>query len=107
MTPCVDGGRANEVEHWHEDAPDGAALILGPPRGQDFRPPRGTASDDVMSIPGSFDIVDFKASELGLSGYPRAPLLPASLRQVVGGAELMCSWIVTMHQLLKETSYLL
>jgi hypothetical protein len=56
----------------------------------------------VTSIPGSFDIVDPGAHELGLSGYPRVPPLPSSWRQVVGGAEFTCSQVVTMGRLLKE-----
>jgi hypothetical protein len=56
-----------------------------------------------MFVPGSFDIVDLGAGELGLSGYPRVPLLPASWRQVAGVAELTCSWVATVHRLLKET----
>jgi hypothetical protein len=55
-----------------------------------------------MSVPGSFDIVDLGAGELGLSDYLRAPPLPANWRKVVGGVELMCSWVATMGQLLKE-----
>jgi hypothetical protein len=39
---------------------------------------------------------------LGLPGYPRAPLWPATWRQVAGGAESMCSWVVIVHRLLKE-----
>jgi hypothetical protein len=34
---------------------------------------------DVSSVPKSFDIVDLGNRELGLSGYPRAPLLPTQL----------------------------
>jgi hypothetical protein len=41
--------------------------------------------------------------ELGLSGYPRAPPLPAIWRQVVGGAELTCLRVATVGRLLKET----
>jgi hypothetical protein len=56
----------------------------------------------VTSVPGPFDIVDLGAGELGLPGNPRAPPLPASWRQVAGGAELTCSWVTTMGRLLKE-----
>jgi hypothetical protein len=34
---------------------------------------------DVSSVPKSFDIVDLGNGELGLSGYPRVPLLPTQL----------------------------
>jgi hypothetical protein len=61
-----------------EDALGEVALAPGPPRGSGFSSPRGAASDHVMSIPGSFNIMDLGISELGLSGYLRAPLLPAS-----------------------------
>jgi hypothetical protein len=78
MTPRIDGDHANEVEPRPEDAPDGAALILGSPRGPGFSPPQGTASDNMMSTLGSLDIVDLGAGELGLPGCPTVPLLPAS-----------------------------
>jgi hypothetical protein len=65
--------------------------------------PRGPLLDDMMFVPGSFDIVDLGVCELGLPGNPRAPLLPASWRQVAGVAELTCSWVATVHRLLKET----
>jgi hypothetical protein len=78
MTPHVDRGRVNEVEPRPEDAPDGAALIIGSPRGPSFSQPRGTSSDDTMSIPGSLDIMDFRAGQLGLLGCPKVPLLPTS-----------------------------
>jgi hypothetical protein len=41
MTPCIDGGHANEVEPRLEDTPNGATLIPG-----------GGTSDDVMSVLG-------------------------------------------------------
>jgi hypothetical protein len=72
MIPCVNSCRANEVEPQPEDASSAAILILGSLRGSGFRLPRGTASDNVMSVPRSFDIVDLGAGQLGLSGYPRA-----------------------------------
>jgi hypothetical protein len=74
----------NEVEPQPEDALDGATLIPGSPRGPGFSAPRETASNGVGSASGSFDIMDLGASEPGLSGCPRAPLLPASWKQVVG-----------------------
>jgi hypothetical protein len=52
---------------------------------------------------GSSNIVDLGGNELGLPGHPRASLLPASWRQVEGGVELMCSHVVVVGQLLKET----
>jgi hypothetical protein len=62
MTPCVDSGRANEVEPRSKDMPDGADLIPGSLRGPGFSPSRGTTSDDMMSVLGSFYIVDLGAS---------------------------------------------
>jgi hypothetical protein len=87
MTPPVNCGRADELGPWFEETPDGAALILRSPRGPGFSAPRGTASDDVMFIPGSFDVVDLGAGELGLSGC----------------TEVTCSWVASVHQLLKGT----
>jgi hypothetical protein len=84
VTPRVDGGRANEAEPRPEDTPGGAAFIPGSPVGLGFCPPRGITSDNVMSAPGSFDVVDLGGGELGLPGYPRVPLLPTSWRQVAG-----------------------
>jgi hypothetical protein len=78
MTPRINGGHANEAEPRPEDASGGVALILDSPWGPDFSLPQETASEDVMSIPGSFDIVDLGASEMGMPGYPRAPLLSAN-----------------------------
>jgi hypothetical protein len=66
------------------------------------RPPKGTASDGMMSVPKFFNIVDLGGGELGLPGYPKALPLPASWRQVAGGALLMCSWVATVVRLLKE-----
>jgi hypothetical protein len=47
--------------------------------------------------------VDLGAGELELLGCPKALLLPASWRQVVGGVELMCPRVATTHQQLTET----
>jgi hypothetical protein len=80
MIPRVDDGRVNEVEPRPRDAPNGAALIPGSLRGPDFSPPCENASNDVGSSLGSVDIVDLGAGELGMSGYPREPLWPASWR---------------------------
>jgi hypothetical protein len=95
MTPCIDGGHANEVEPRLEDTPNGATLIPGGGEGGHF------GRCDIRS--GSFDNVDLGAGVLGLPGYPRAPLLPTNWRQVAGAAELMCSWVATVRRLLKET----
>jgi hypothetical protein len=78
------------VELQPEDAPGGPALIPRSPMGPNFSLSQGTASDDKMSAPGSFHIVFLGAGELVLPGYPKAPPLPASWRQVVGGPELTC-----------------
>jgi hypothetical protein len=58
---------------------------------------------DAPSVPGSFDIVDLENGELGLSRYPRVPLLPAGQGQEAGGAELPCSQVATVRRLLQET----
>jgi hypothetical protein len=50
-----------------------------------------------MSVPRSFDIVDLGVGELGLTGYPRASLLPANLRQVARVVELAWLRVATMH----------
>jgi hypothetical protein len=55
-----------------------------------------------MSIPESSDIVDSGTGELGLPGYPRVPLCPASSRQGARGAEVTFSRVATVHRLLKE-----
>jgi hypothetical protein len=55
---------------------------------------------DAPSIPGSFDIVDLENGELGLSRYPRVPLLPAGQGQEAGGAELPCLQVATVRRLL-------
>jgi hypothetical protein len=78
--PHVNGGHVNEAEPRPEDMPGKAILILGSPRRPGSRPPRRTTLDDATSIPGSFDNVFLEAGELGLSGYPRAPPLPANWR---------------------------
>jgi hypothetical protein len=71
-------------------------------RGPSLSPSQEAALGDVMSVPGSSDIMDLGTGELGLPGYPRVPLRPTSWRQVAGCAELMCSWVATVHRLLKE-----
>jgi hypothetical protein len=65
-------------------------------QGTRLLPTRGGTLDDGTSVPRSFDIVDLGASELGLSGYPRVPPLPASYRKVAGGAELAYLSFATM-----------
>jgi hypothetical protein len=67
-----------EAEPQPKGTPGMAALAPRSPRGFGFGPPWEIALDDAMSIPGSFDIVGPGNGELGLSGYPRVPLLPAS-----------------------------
>jgi hypothetical protein len=58
---------------------------------------------DVPCFPRSFNIVDMGNRELGLSGYPRAPLLRTGWGQVARDVDMACSWVATMHRLLKET----
>jgi hypothetical protein len=93
------GGPHALMEPGPEDALGEVALASGSLRGSGFSSPRGAASDHVMSIPESFNIMDLGIGELGLSGYLGAPLLPDSWRQVAGGggAKLTCSRVVPMH----------
>jgi hypothetical protein len=72
------GGRANGAESWPDDAPGQAALIPGTSKVPGFSLSREAALDDAMVVPGSFDIVDLGIGELGLLGYPHAPLLSRS-----------------------------
>jgi hypothetical protein len=75
VSPCPDGGHTNGAEAQPEDVLGRIALTLGSLKGPGFSPSREATLDDVMSVPGSFDIVDLGA---GAVGYPRAPLLLAS-----------------------------
>jgi hypothetical protein len=93
--PLVDDDHVNEGEPQPKDAPGGAASIPGSSRDPTSANQGGTL-DDGTSVPRSFDIVDLGASELGLSGYPRVPPLPASYRKVAGGAELAYLSFATM-----------
>jgi hypothetical protein len=92
-----------EVEPRLEVAPGGDASALGCLRGPGSRPPGGTASGDVISTTRSLDIVNSRANELGLPGYPRVPPPHASWREVEGGVEQMHSQVVVVGRLLKET----
>jgi hypothetical protein len=83
-SPCIDGSHVNGVEPQPKNVPGQGALTPVSLRGPGFSPSREAASDDVMSVPGSFNIVDLGTGEVGLPGFPRAPLLPASWKQVVG-----------------------
>jgi hypothetical protein len=102
MTPCIDGGRANEAEPQPKDVSGLTALASRSLRGPGFCSPWEIASDDVASTLGSFNIMGLGDGELGLLGYPRASLLTARCRQVAGGVELTCSWVATVGRLLKE-----
>jgi hypothetical protein len=77
-TPCIDGGRAKEVEPRSEDAPGLVALTTGSLRGPSFGTSWEAILDDFMSIPRSSDILDLGIGDLGLSRFPRASLRPAS-----------------------------
>jgi hypothetical protein len=69
--------------------PGEATLTPGSPRGPGFSPPREDASDDKISVPGSFDIVDLGTGELGLPGYlERRFCLPAGGKWWVCGVDV-------------------
>jgi hypothetical protein len=60
------------------DVPTGKAPALGPPTGPGICPPEDATLGTMVIAPGSSDIVDFRANELGLLGYPRVlPRPPA------------------------------
>jgi hypothetical protein len=63
--------------------------------------PRCTALGDAVSTPGSSNEVDLGAIELGLLGYTSAPSPLTCWRQVEGGAELACSPVAVVVQLLQ------
>jgi hypothetical protein len=70
MTPRVDSGCVKEAELQPEDAPGPVTLTPRSPRGPGFDPSQEAILDDVMSIPGSFDVTDLGTGELGLAGIP-------------------------------------
>jgi hypothetical protein len=84
VSPRADGGPANGVEPQPKDAPGRAALTLGTLKGPGFSLSQEATLDDVMFVPGSFDIVDLGTEESRLLGYPLVPLLPASWGKMVG-----------------------
>jgi hypothetical protein len=99
--PGGGGSHADGAALGLKDTPGEATLTPGSPRGPGFSPPREDASDDKISVPGSFDIVDLGTGELGLPGYPeRRFCLPAGGKWWVCG--LMYLQIATVHRLLKE-----
>jgi hypothetical protein len=59
--------------------------------------------DDIPCAHGSFDVLDLGNRELGLLGFPQAPLLPADWDQVMVGMKLACLQVVTICRLLHET----
>jgi hypothetical protein len=80
-----------------EDAPGGDASASG------SRQPRDAAPAGTIPAPGSSDIVDSGAIELGLMCYPRVPPPHSSWMQVEGGMELTCLWVAAVGRLLQET----
>jgi hypothetical protein len=78
VLPCTNDIDVNEVEPQLGHASGGDASAPGFPRGPGSRSPRDTTLGDAISAPGSSHIVDSGATELGLPGYMRALLLPAS-----------------------------
>jgi hypothetical protein len=78
VSPRTDGNRMNRVEPRPKDAPGQATLTPRTLKGSGFSPSSEAALYDVMSVPGSFGIVDLGTREPGLLTYTRAPLLPAS-----------------------------
>jgi hypothetical protein len=84
-TPCVDGAHAKEAEPRLEDASGPMALTPRSLRGPGFTPSREVALDAVMSVPGSFNVVDLGTRELGLLGYPPSATLAYPLEASSGG----------------------
>jgi hypothetical protein len=87
VSPCADGGHANGAEAQPEDALGRIALTPESLKGPGFSPSWEATLDDVMSVLGSFDIVDLGARA---TGYPRAPLLLANwgCEQAGGGCRV-------------------
>jgi hypothetical protein len=102
MAPRVHGGHVKDAGPRPEDAPGLVALTLRFLMGPGFSLSWEAALDDVMSIPESSDIADLRKGVLGLPRFNRAPLRPASWRQVAGGAKSTCSQVATVCLLLKE-----
>jgi hypothetical protein len=67
---CAISSRVNEAEPRPKEVPSGGSSTPGPPRGLGSHPPRDTSLGDSMPVPGSLDIMDSGANELGLSSYP-------------------------------------
>jgi hypothetical protein len=64
--------------------------------------PGYAALGDTISTLGTSYIMDPGATNLGLSSFLSASSPPANWRQVEGGMELACSWVVARGQLLRE-----
>jgi hypothetical protein len=72
VPPRVDGRDMDEAIPQPRDAPSGEAPVAGPSWGPSFHPPEDVALIAVVTAPGSLDIVDFGADEVGMPCYPRA-----------------------------------
>jgi hypothetical protein len=58
FTPHTDGSHVDEAEPQLDDVPGQATLAPGSSKAHGFSLSREPVSDDVTSVPGSFDIVE-------------------------------------------------
>jgi hypothetical protein len=77
-------GRGNEARPQSVGVPDRAALTFRSSRGPNSSPAWKAAVGDTPPALRSFDVMALGNEELGLPGFPRAPLLHAGWGQVVG-----------------------
>jgi hypothetical protein len=80
ILPHINSSWGNKAMPRPGDASAGKALAPRQLRGPCFRSLKGATLGTVVSAPGSSNIVDFGANELGLPGNPIAPPLSASRR---------------------------